>query len=399
MFDLTYSSAKAYLIAAAAVGLVTACLAPFQPVVSPTTVALALLLVVLFVAAGAGMGPAVAASLAGMVCFNFFFLPPLHTMTIANPENWVALAAFLVTAITAGQLSAHARRRAEEAESGRREVGRLYDELREAFDRASRAEALRQSEQLKSALLDAVTHDLRTPLTSIKMSVTTLLGEVPEDRAGAPTALAENERRELLEVIDEETDRLDRSIGNLVEVARLEAGHVNLRRRWTSPREVVAEAVSRARRGSRARALEVAVDDDTPSIVADGRALAEVVYILVDNALKYTPPGTRVRVAATEADTGVRFTVEDEGPGIPPELRERIFEKFFRAAPDAETSFERPPGTGLGLAIARGIVEAHGGRVWADAGAGGGAAFRVWLPIGDDDAPTAAREVAPKETV
>ena len=121
-----------------------------------------------------------------MLCFNFFFIPPFHTFTIEDPQNWVALAAFLVTAITAGELSARAKRRAEEAEIGRRENKRLYEELHDAFERVSHAEALRQSEKLKSALLDAVTHDLRTPLTSIKASATLLLEDPDSEEATEP---------------------------------------------------------------------------------------------------------------------------------------------------------------------------------------------------------------------
>jgi two-component system sensor histidine kinase KdpD len=177
-----------------------------------------------------------------MLCFNFLFLPPVGTLTIADPDNWIALAAFLITAITAGQLSASARRRAEEAESGRREIERLYNELRDAFERASHAEALRQSERLKSALLDAVTHDLRTPLTSIKVSVTTLLEEGRED--GEPVALSGQERREMLNVIDEECDRLNRFIEGLVELARIEAGELRLRRRWGNIEEIIAAALA-----------------------------------------------------------------------------------------------------------------------------------------------------------
>src|SRR5215204_2053025 len=129
-----------------------------------------------------GSRPAVLSSLFGVVCFNFFYLPPVGRLTIDDPDNWVALFAFLVTAVTAGQLSARAKRRAEEADAGRREIERLYAELQDAFERASQAKALQQSERLKSALLDAVTHDLRTPLTSIKASVTTLLEDF---RSGA----------------------------------------------------------------------------------------------------------------------------------------------------------------------------------------------------------------------
>ena len=127
-------------------------------------------LVVLFVAILWGSRPALLASVLGVVCFNFFFIPPVYTFTIADPQNWVALAVFFITALTVGQLSARARRRARQAEAQRSEIKRLYEDLQEAFERASEAEALKRSERLKSALLDAVTHDIRTPLTSIKVA-------------------------------------------------------------------------------------------------------------------------------------------------------------------------------------------------------------------------------------
>src|SRR4051812_32218967 len=163
-----------YMLAVLSTSAVTGVLKLFGAHVNSTTVALGLLLVVLFVATGWGSRPAVLASLLGVMCFNFFYLPPVGRWTIDDPGNWIALFAFLVTAVTAGQLSAHANRCAEEADASRREIERLYKELRDAFEQASQAEALKQSERLKSALLDAVTHDLRTPLTSIKASVTTL---------------------------------------------------------------------------------------------------------------------------------------------------------------------------------------------------------------------------------
>jgi K+-sensing histidine kinase KdpD len=157
------SKRAGYFLAVLGIAGVTASLGPFHAQINSTTVALSLLLIVLFVATGWGSWPAYVASVLGMLSFNFFFLPPVYTFTIADPQNWVALAAFLVTAVTAGKLSALAKHRTEEAEAGRREIERLYYELQAAFERASQAEALRQSEQLKSALLDAVTHDLRTP--------------------------------------------------------------------------------------------------------------------------------------------------------------------------------------------------------------------------------------------
>jgi K+-sensing histidine kinase KdpD len=370
----TAARAAPYAAAVLAVVAVTAVLAPVHESVSHTTVALALLVAVLFVAAWRGLGPALAAAVAGVTCFNFFFLPPLYTWAVEDSENWVALFAFLVTAVVAGQLSARARRRAEEAEGARREVERLYNELRDAFDRASRAEAARQAEELKSTLLDAVTHDLRTPLTSIKASVSILR----EPGSGVDDAT----RSELLEVIDEETDRLDRSVGSIVEIARVEAGDIGNRRQWTSIDEIVDEAVGRARRAARGQAVEVDVAPDLPAAHVDGRAVAEALYTLVENAAKYSPPDSTIRVRAREADGAIRVEVEDEGPGVALELRERVFEKFFRGAP--RPGAPAPSGTGMGLAIARGIVEAHGGKIWIEDGAGGrGVRFVFTVPIGE----------------
>jgi len=213
---------------AAATGL----LKLFGSHVNPTTAALGFLLVVLFVATAWGSRPAVFASLLGVACFNFFFLPPFGTFTIRNPDNWVAFFAFLITAFTAGQLSARAKRRAEEAESAKQEIERLYYQLQNTFERSSQAKALKQSERLKSALLDAVTHDLRTPLTSIKASVTTLLSELYAVERNESGALLGNEgRKELLQIIDEEADRLDRFIEGLTKLARIDAGEMYLRRR------------------------------------------------------------------------------------------------------------------------------------------------------------------------
>ncbi|HEY0169815.1 MAG TPA: ATP-binding protein [Pyrinomonadaceae bacterium] len=377
------------MLAAAVIVALTAGLKLLGGRVNSTTVALALLLAVLFIAARMESGPALVASVLAMLCFNFFFLPPFGTLHISEPENWVALSAFLLTAVVAGQLSTRARRRAEEAEAGRLEIGRLYEELRAAFERASHAEALRQSERLKSALLDAVTHDIRTPLTSIKASVTTLLDGLRGRADGGRTAALDAEsRREMLEVIDEESDRLNRFVEGLIELARIEAGELRLRLRWGAVDEVVAAALSRAEPLTRNHPVSVEVEDELPAVRVDPRAVAEVVYTLVDNAAKYSPPGTTIRVAASRAEGDrVRVAVEDEGRGIPPDLRERVFDKFFRATRDGDAGGHSPAGTGMGLAIARGIVEAHGGRIRVEGRAGRtGARVVFTLPIGDEEA-------------
>lgn len=386
-----------YALAALGIAVATALLAPFGTHVNPTTVALAMLLVVLFSATLWGSGPALFASALGMLCFNFFFLPPFGTLTVADLDNWIALAAFLLTAVTAGQLSARAKRRAEEAESGRREIERLYAELRDAFERASHAEALRQSEKLKTALLDAVTHDMRTPLTSIKASATVLLDDARE-RASAPRqfALDDESREEMLEVINEESDRLNRFIESLVELARIEAGELQLRHRWGAVDEIIDRARERARSLTSGRAVEVLIEEELPLVRVDPKAVAEVVYTLVDNAAKYSPAGESIRIEARRADDDmIQIAVEDRGAGVPAPLRERVFDKFFRAMGGGDASTLNPPGTGMGLAIARGIVEAHGGRIWIEGGAGGrGARVVFTLPIGDEDAETPPGGVA-----
>lgn len=381
--------AGGYLVAVGGIAFVTAALAPFQARLSTTAVALALLLVVLFAAAGWGSRPALVAALLGVGCFNFFFLPPLYTFTITDPQNWIALAAFLITAITAGELSARARRRAEEAEAGRREIERLYDEYKDASERAREAEVLRQSEGLKSALLDAVTHDLRTPLTSIKASVTTLLDEVNDAEL---VALDGEGRRELLEVINEEADRLNRFVESMVELARLEAGAVRLRRRWSAIEEIVALARARAQALTEAHRVEIDLDRELPAVRVDAHTIAEVLYALLDNAAKYAPAGTRIGLSAAQTeDAMILFAVEDEGPGIRPELRARVFDKFFRATDEGATSLGRPRGLGMGLAIARGIITAHGGRIWIESGASGaGTRVAFTIPIGDEE-PTEHR--------
>jgi K+-sensing histidine kinase KdpD len=380
-----------YLVAASGISATTAVLKLFSSHVNATTVALALLLVVLLVATWYGARPAVAASLLGVLCFNHFFLPPFGTLTIAAPDNWIALFAFLVTAITVGQLSAHAKRRAEEADAGRREIERLYEELRSAFERASHTEALKQSEKLKSALLDAVTHDIRTPLTSIKASVSTMLEEPQSTTVhGKPVTLDIDARREMLEVIDEECDRLDRFVEGLIELARIEAGELHLRRRWGVIDEIVATVLKRAEPMTRNHQVMVEIADEIPAVRVDPRAVAEVIYTLIDNAVKYSPAGTKIIVSALTADDEtIRIAVEDQGPTIPREIRERVFDKFFRATRDGDTGDSiHPKGIGMGLAVAKGIVEAHGGRIWIEDNSKGVGTRAVFsLPIGDAETP------------
>ena len=357
--------------------------------INPTTVALAFLLIILFVATAWGSRPAIIASIVGIVCFNFFFLPPFRTFAIRDPHNWIAFVTFMITAITVGQLSGRVKRRAEEAEAAKAEVERLYYELQDSFERSSQAKALKQSERLKSALLDAVTHDLRTPLTSIKASATTLLDDLySSERRSTEPGLDVEGRKEMLRVIDEETDRLDRFVEGLTKLARIDAGEMHLHRHWTQIDEIITMALKRAEPRTQTHQMEVWIEDELPSIKVDEQAIAEVIYTLVDNAAKYSPTGTpiRIRTAVGPEDT-LQLSVEDHGPGLRSEIRERVFEKFFRAMRDGDAGDRKLSGTGMGLAIARGIVEAHGGKIWIEDAEGHmGAKFVIALPTTDHGA-------------
>jgi two-component system sensor histidine kinase KdpD len=162
---------------------------------------------------------------------------------------------------------------------------------------------------------------------------------------------------------------------------------MHLRRRWSSIEEIVTRALERAAPLTRGHEIHVQLDEGLPAVKVDDRSVAEVIYTLIDNAAKYSPAGTAINVSArSTGDGSVQLFVEDEGPGVPVELRERVFDKFFRAMRDGDAGTRQPPGTGMGLAIAKGIVEAHGGGIRIEEGsAGRGSRVVVTLPVGDEE--------------
>lgn len=461
---------------AAAVLLVSAVIAVYRLVpVNHTTVALTLLLAILGISTMWGLAEATLASVAAVLGFNFFFLPPVGTLTIQDPQNWVALLAFLVTAVTASQLSERARRRAAEAEARRLEIERLYELVRamtlaggarntirefvsqvvkvfgckaaalfyasadetfrsgpesnvvsdhdlktaaeidslsidegravalapvrlggrplgsaafvgplpsertlrallnvaaisiekaRALEEASHAEAERQSEALKSALLDSLAHDIKTPLTSIKAAVTTLLSAPP---AGD---------RELLTIIDEEADRLNRLAAEVIAMARVAAGKLHLEKSHFDAGEVIGAALDEFAAPLRTRSVDARIAAGLPPAEGDRELIEQVVKQFVENALKYTPADSPLVVSAERRGPKVVFGVTDRGPGIPENERLLIFGKFYRGRQHRFSS----KGTGMGLAIAKGIIEAHGERIWVESEPGQGAAFYFSLP-------------------
>ena len=378
--------------AAATVGAIVVCLELAS--VSYAGVAAPLLLLdVVIIARFWGTAPALVAAASGAAAYSYFFLPP-EGFGIEDPEDWIAFVVFTVTAVIAGELASRAERRAAEAQAGQQEIQRLYQELQAAFERASEAEAARRNEQLKAALLDALTHNLRTPLTAIKAAVTALIRSGPWK---PQSELSSEGRHELLQVIDEESDRLNRFIEGLSTSDRAEPAQP-LHLRAVPAENLVRAGLTRAETVTRDHRVAVALDDDLPRVSVDEASITEVIYILLDNASKYAPAGSTITVrAGRDGERHVRLTVIDEGPGIPAEHRERVFEKFFRI-PGRQSHDPRRGGIGLGLPIARRLVEAQAGWIWVDAIDDHGTSISMTLPVAveasDTDRQTPAAALA-----
>ena len=453
------------------------------------------LLVVLLVAASSTLGAAVATSVVAMLCFNYFFLPPVRTFTIADPQNWVALFAFLVVSLVASNLSARARAKAREAHGRRDELARLYDlsrdvlltedtpeglaavaravarrfdlgvvalavprdathwdvvhagahdlrlpesALAEALEAARqrlefdaeartyaghrplqvgdrllhliplrvgtkaigllavergrvdagtldaiaglaamaiervqllqerRAAALtRQSEALKTTLLASIGHDLRTPLTTIRVGIENL----------SAASLSAADRATQAALVLGEVQRLDRLFANLLEMARLDAGSVAVERRRTLPSEIIDAARAQVGRDLRQHRIDVQVDGERPAFV-DPRLTATALARVLENAAQYAPPGSLITIEGRNGADGLEIAVRDEGPGIPPSSLPRIFDRFYRGTGGSR----RPSGTGMGLWIARGLLAAQGGRIRAENMADRGARFELRVP-------------------
>jgi two-component system sensor histidine kinase KdpD len=233
---------------------------------------------------------------------------------------------------------------------------------------AARVRVQMETERLRSSLLSAVSHDLRTPLSVITGGASTLLE--------SDHSLDEPVRRELLESILVEADHLNRLVANLLDMTRLEAGALEVRKEWQSVEEIVGAALGRMSRQLKDHPVVTRLEAELPFVPMDDLLVEQVLVNLLENAAKYAPPGSPIELSAKAEDGRLTMEIADRGPGIPPDEINRIFEKFYRASDAA-----RRPGAGLGLAICRGIIELHGGSISAENRAGGGAAFRFWLPL------------------
>jgi len=454
------------------------------PHVNQTTVALSFLLAILAVSAVWGMAVSVFMSVVAMLAVNYFFLPPVGALTIADPQNWVALIAFLVTSITGSRLSSRIRKEADVANRRRREIEHLYsfsqkllgegnviqlmnaipnhivdafesgaasfyladkqkfyrsgygtlqleeEQLRMAYEREepyvdaargfcygpvrigmksigsfgisgaplsrqtleavgtllgiaieraraveqlSRTEADRQGERLKSALLDSITHNFRTPLTSIKASVTSLLSARPPDAV---------QQHELLQIMDEECDRLNKLVEDASEMSMLEAGEIELEFRPVPARELIETALAYCKTSLAGRDVRIQVADGLPRVRADLPRAKEVLVHLLENANLYSGKGQPIVVGAENNGGVVTFSVADRGPGIDVMEQGLIFDKFYRGR-DQRTVIQ---GTGMGLPISKAIVEAHGGGIGVTSQLNHGSVFTFTLPVARDGA-------------
>jgi len=443
-----------------------------------STVGFAFLLAVLIVSAAWGLRCAIFLSIVATLAYNYFFLPPVGTFTISDPQNWIALFTFLITSVIASQLSERARREAVNANDRRRELEQLYSfsqrmliadnvlalinaipvtvaetfraqfaglfsihskkvyyntlaaqdaisaeslqmvssrgepisdkqlrirplrvglrsvgalaivggdlspesmealgslvaiaiERAGAVEKLAHAEAGRESERLRSVLLDSVTHDFRTPLTAIKASAQSLMGDSQLDAAS---------RDELLTIINEETDRLDRLVGEAAQMAQLDAHAVELNLRPHHILEAIEAAMSTNQNTLSHHEVKVDVPDSLPRVRMDLRQTEEILSQLLDNAGKYSPRGTPITITAEVQGNMLITSVADQGPGIDSIDQAMVFDKFYRGQGQRHSK----QGTGMGLAIAKAIVEAHGGTISLTTQPGHGSVFSFTLPI------------------
>ncbi len=451
--------------------------------VNPTTVALSLLMLVLLLAAKFGLRYAVATSIAASVAYNFYFLPPIGTFTINDPENWLALFAFLAVAVVGSRLAERAREEAQDARRRQRELEMLYGLSREllqtenvagvlnavapavmlvtrasavvlyllqgdrrymagdsstvhmddiglrqlaltlpgtdfmrdatgvqarvplrvgvkprgllllsgvtlspetleaigglisvsidragALEEVTRGEAAKESERLRSLMIDSITHELRTPLTAIKAAATTLL---------QPAELGAEDRTELLTVIDEESDRLNRLVSEAVEMAQLDAQEVHMTFGPLPVRDILQRAMESCETVLEGRDAKMTLQPDLPMVWADEEFIVKVLCNLIENAVKYSAAGTPVYLSAERRGEFVEVSVADRGIGIDLSEQGLIFERFYRASAHSQQT----SGTGMGLAISRAIIDAHNGSMSVTSQLGEGSVFSFTLPI------------------
>lgn len=347
---------------------------PSRGAVAHPTPAVALVVPVVVAGLFGGRRAALSVAVLSGTAFNVLFIPPYMTLKIHAADDVVALAVFLLVAVVIGSLVARETERRQSAEDRATELADLNDALRalqvereQLAEEATRAAVLERVDEQRSALLRSVSHDLRTPLATIRAVASDLLGDAPYDDAT---------RAELLGLVADEAERLDRVVANLLSLSRIEAGALAPDRQAVAVDELAGDTVKRLHGLLRARRVQIDVPAGLPLVNGDYTQLELVLTNLLENAARHAPPSSTIRIGGRTAGDRVEVWVDDEGLGLAPFERERIFEPFRRG--------EGSNSSGIGLAICRAIVTAHGGEIWADVAPGGGARFRFTVPRHDD---------------
>jgi two-component system sensor histidine kinase KdpD len=348
--------------AALVVALATLVASPVAPALGLEAVGMLYLLGIMVVALRLYRGPAFFASLLSVAAFDFFFVPPFFTFAVKDPRHLLTFAVMFAVGLVISSLTVRVRREEEAARGRELERIRLEHEAEQARLRA-------RTEELRSALLSAVSHDLRTPLSTITGAATRLRDD--------PGAEDPAERAALVGSICDEAARLEHLLANLLDMTKLEAGALEVNREWVPIEEVIGAALTRLEDALGARPVALEIPADVPLVALDPVLFAQVFVNLLENAIKYTPAGTEIAIAVRSAAGDVEIEVADRGPGVPESDVERIFERFVRGRRSGAAGF------GLGLANCRGIIEAHGGSISVCAREGGGASFRLRLAAGE----------------
>ncbi len=362
-------------VGVAVVGATVAVLAPLRTDVSRATPALVLVLAVVAAGLLGGGRAAVAVALVAAATYNLAFVPPVWTFKVNAGEDWVALSVFLAVAVSVGLLvagEANRRRAAEQREAELRslnaELEAVVAERGRLATEAARVAVLEDVDEQRSALLRSVSHDLRTPLATIRAVASDL-------RDGA--VYEEATRVDLLATVCDEAERLDRLVTNLLSLSRIEAGALRPERQAVPFDELVSDRVRRLARMFRQVRVDVSLPADRCLVDGDYSQLDQVVTTLLENAARHAPQGSTVRLDGRRRDAMLEVRVSDEGSGVAEWEHERVFEPFRRG--EGSTS------SGVGLAICRAIVEAHDGRIWLERTSGGGATFTFTLPLREID--------------
>lgn len=336
-----------YAAAAAGVALCTAVDWVLLRRLDSSNLVMTYLLVVVLDAFYFGRGPAILSAVLGVMCFDFFFVPPYLDFAVADSQYLLTFAVMLLVGLIISHLAASVRRQAALAAEARLHV---------------------ETERLRNSLLSAISHELRTPLAAI---------------IGASSSLAEEEtrlepvaRQALGRDILDASRRMHELMNKVLEMARLQSGRIELRVEWYPLEELIGSVLGYLRERLTDHPVSVELPTEAPWVLADGSLIEQVLANLIENAVKYTPPGSRITISAQREGACLTVEVADRGPGLPDGTEERVFEKFYQAQREKAGG-----GVGLGLAICRTIVEAHGGSIRATNRPGGGASFVFSLPV------------------